>query len=44
MKNELGRIWKEAVVTQFKVLSQHLPSRTEENHEALRIANLQAEI
>jgi hypothetical protein len=35
MNNELQRIWKEAVVAQFKVLPRHLPAGTEENHEKL---------
>jgi hypothetical protein len=30
MNNELERIWKEAVMTWFKVISQHLPGGTEE--------------
>jgi hypothetical protein len=30
--DELGRTWEEVVITCFKVLSQHLPGRTEENH------------
>jgi hypothetical protein len=33
MTYELERMLKEAVVTQFKVLSQHLAGRTEEKHE-----------
>jgi hypothetical protein len=28
-------MWKEAVVTQFKALSQHVPGGTEKNHENL---------
>jgi hypothetical protein len=40
MSNELGRIWKEAVVTKFEVLSRHLSGW----RENLRIAGLQAEI
>jgi hypothetical protein len=35
MNNELEKIWKEAVTAYFKVLSQHLPEDTEENHETL---------
>jgi hypothetical protein len=31
--DELERIWKEAVMTQFKVLSQHLPGETDKNHK-----------
>jgi hypothetical protein len=37
-------MWKEAVVTSFKAISWHLPVRTEESHEQLRIAGLWAEI
>jgi hypothetical protein len=33
MMNELKSIWKEAVVAQFKVLSQHLLEGAEETHE-----------
>jgi hypothetical protein len=33
MNNNLERIWKEAVLAQFKVLSRHLPGSTEENHK-----------
>jgi hypothetical protein len=33
VNNELERMWKEAVMAKFKVLSQHLPGRTEENHK-----------
>jgi hypothetical protein len=33
MINELERIWKEAVMVQFKVLSWHLPGGIEETHE-----------
>jgi hypothetical protein len=33
MSNELGNTQKEVVVARFKVLSQHLPGGTEENHE-----------
>jgi hypothetical protein len=32
--NELNRIWKEAVVTYFQILSQNLPRRTDQNNEA----------
>jgi hypothetical protein len=31
--NEIERMWKEAVVACFKVISQYLPGGTEENHE-----------
>jgi hypothetical protein len=41
--NELGRIWKEAVMV--KVLSRNSPEGTKENHEKpLRIAGLWCEI
>jgi hypothetical protein len=33
MNNELERIWKEVVMVEFKVLSQHVPGGTEEDHE-----------
>jgi hypothetical protein len=37
VNNELERMWKEAVVAQFKVLSQHLlGGGTEENHKKLQ--------
>jgi hypothetical protein len=35
LNNELEKIWKEAGVASFKVLSQYLPGETEENHEIL---------
>jgi hypothetical protein len=45
MNNELERIWKEAVVAYFNVLSRHLPGEAEENYEkSVRFAGLQAEI
>jgi hypothetical protein len=44
MKYELGRIWKEAVMAQIKVLFRRLPRVTEENHEKYREAGVQAEI
>jgi hypothetical protein len=31
--DELERIWKEVVVTYFKVIFRHLPGETEGNHE-----------
>jgi hypothetical protein len=31
----LENVQKEAAMTEFKVLSQHLPGETEENHENL---------
>jgi hypothetical protein len=33
VNNELERMWKEAVVAKFMVLSRHLPGGTKENHE-----------
>jgi hypothetical protein len=43
--DELERMWKEAVVASFKVLSRHLPAETEDNHEnPIRIVSLRAEI
>jgi hypothetical protein len=33
MNNELERIWKEAVMSYLKVLSDHLPGGTEETHK-----------
>jgi hypothetical protein len=33
VNNEFGRIWKEAVVVYFKVLSRHLAWRDWKNHE-----------
>jgi hypothetical protein len=33
INNELERMWKEAIVAKFKVLSRHLPGGTEENHK-----------
>jgi hypothetical protein len=33
MNDELERMWNEGVVAHFKVLSQHLPEGTEENHK-----------
>jgi hypothetical protein len=33
MNSGLERIWKEAVVALFQVLSRHLPGWTEENHK-----------
>jgi hypothetical protein len=40
--NELEKIWKEVVLTYFKVLSWHLIEATEKNHEhpKLRLAGL----
>jgi hypothetical protein len=33
LTNVLNSMWKEVFVTLFKVLSQHLPGVTEENHK-----------
>jgi hypothetical protein len=46
MNNKLEKIWKEAVIVQFIVLSQHLPGGTEEKHKknSVRIASLFANI
>jgi hypothetical protein len=35
VNNELDKMWKEAVMIYFKVLSQHLLGGTEENNENL---------
>jgi hypothetical protein len=35
MNNGLIKIWKEAVLAKFKVLSRNLPEGTEKNHENL---------
>jgi hypothetical protein len=41
----LKTVWKEAVVTEFEVLSQDAPEGPAEDHEnPVRIAGLQAEI
>jgi hypothetical protein len=39
---ELKRIWKEAIMTSFEVLSWHFPGGTEEN--LIRITGLFADI
>jgi hypothetical protein len=33
VNNELERMWEEAVMAQFKVISWHSPGGTDENHE-----------
>lgn len=33
MNHELKRMWMQAVMAHFKVLTQSFPGRTEENHE-----------
>jgi hypothetical protein len=35
VNDELEKIWKEAVMTKFKVLSWYLPGGSEENHKNL---------
>jgi hypothetical protein len=32
MNDELSRMWKEATVAYFKMLSQHLPAGTKKNY------------
>ena len=32
LNNELGRMWKEAVVANFELISWHCPGRREQNH------------
>jgi hypothetical protein len=46
VNKELERMWKEAVVAQFKVLTRHLPGRTEEKTRKISvgIAGLRAKI
>jgi hypothetical protein len=41
VSDEFEKTWKEAVVG--NVLSLHLPGRTEENHEMLRITGIRVE-
>jgi hypothetical protein len=36
MNDELGRLWKELVLTYFKILSPYLPAYAEEYHEKLQ--------
>jgi hypothetical protein len=36
MNYELEKMWGEAVVAQYKVILQHLPGGTEENHETYK--------
>jgi hypothetical protein len=40
MNNESKRMWKEEIVTYFNLLSQHLPSITEENNINSQPGNL----
>jgi hypothetical protein len=42
VNEELGRMWKEAVVDKFKELSRHLLGGTDENHKYLRITGVYA--
>jgi hypothetical protein len=45
MNSKLERMWKEMVVALFKVVSQHLPRKPEENREKpVRIARTPTEI
>jgi hypothetical protein len=39
----LGRMWNKVAVDYFKVLSQHLPGTTEENHRKFGVAGLCSE-
>lgn len=40
VSDELERMWKAAVLDNYKVLSEHLPERAEENHETFKVPNL----
>jgi ATP sulfurylase len=41
VNNELEIMWKEAVIAAYcKVLAQHLPTRTKENHKQLQTREL----
>jgi hypothetical protein len=40
VNNELGKMWKEVVMTYFHVLSYYMPGGTEENYKSLRITSL----
>jgi hypothetical protein len=45
MINERESVWKKAVMAWFKVLSQHLPGRTNEYDENVnQVASLRADI
>ena len=45
VNDELGRIWKEAVVASFELQSPHMPFGTEENEEkSIRIGVLCSDI
>jgi hypothetical protein len=37
VNNEFGKLWKEVVMAQFKVQSQHFLGGAEENHKNLRV-------
>jgi hypothetical protein len=39
VNKELEKIRTEAVMTYYKILYQHLPTRTEENHKNLSLDN-----
>jgi hypothetical protein len=40
MKDELEKIWKDAVVTHFKMLAWHSSARNEKNQESLSQGSL----
>jgi hypothetical protein len=42
-KKEFERMWKEAIMAQFELLSQHSIGRNEKMHEAVRIVYLRVE-
>jgi hypothetical protein len=42
MINELETMWKEVVVTCLKILPQHLPGGTKENHEKTQVWRVNA--
>jgi hypothetical protein len=44
MNKELYRMWKETSIAEFELLYQHVPGRTEVNHEIVRIVGVPAEI
>lgn len=44
MSNDGERICKEAVVTQFEVISRNLHGETEENRKSVRVAGLRDDI
>jgi hypothetical protein len=44
VRNELGRIWKEAAVAQFVDPSRDFPGKSEENHEYFLQVSLSADL